>query len=390
MAKAAPDPLQASGEQLLAEWGIGADAAPAELAAVMHRDVAADAAIAHRLGGMSSTESASALQRLERDAADKRVRKEAKRALYRLEQRGVAIPPAPAEAAPTPVIATSIEGYVSPIDGRGDQLVWLVKAQAGGVAHLFSIVNDPGGLTEAELNVVSRKTLKSVREDLERKHELRLVPVDWRYADFLVQRAFEWSRARGTRIGGDYPGLRAQLTRQPPTTSLPALPQLEAVAAAADDGALASSAELLTQPEFRTWFLTAEDLRPDLEELASVKDSPLVLNPAQQQERFEAVINSAIDRWFGGDRSAAWTRRLFEMAVYLAASRRPQQAARALAVSRALEAGRPPRDLPLCSVLVRGSLEVFFRMAIEQEQEREKSSLVLTPQQAAARRDRTR
>ncbi len=279
---------------------------------------------------------------------------------------------------------------MSPVDGRGDQLVWLVKAQAGGVAHLFAIVNDPEGLRETELNVVSRKTLKSVREELERKHELRLVEVDWHYADFLIQRAFDWSRARGARIGGDYPGLRAQLTRQPPTVTLPVLPQLEAVAAHADDDAVAHSGELLQQPEFRTWFLTTDDLKAELEELVGVKDSPLVLNPTQQQERFDAVIVKAIDRQFGGDHTASSARRLFEMAVYLAASRRPQQAAQALAVSRALEAGRPPRELPLCNVIVRGSLEVFFRMAMEQEQEREKSSLVLTPQQAAARRDRAR
>jgi len=232
--------------------------------------------------------------------------------------------------------------------------------------------------------------LKNLRDELERKHELRLVEVDWRYADFLIHRAFEWSRSRGTRMNGDYPGLRAQLTRQPPSESLPALAQLEAAARAADDSALARSGDLLTEPEFRTWFLTAEDLKPDLEELASVKDSPLVLNPAQQQERFDAVIVNAIDRRFGGEQSASWARRLFEMAVYLAASRRTQQAAQALAVSRALEAGRSPAEVPLCNVIVRASLEVFFRLAMEQEQEREKSSLVLTPQQVSARRDRAR
>lgn len=389
MAKAAPDALQVNGERLLAEWGLGADATPDELSAVAHREVAADAAIAHRLGGMPSAESAAVLQRLEREAADKRVRKEAKRALYRLEQRGVPIPSAPAAAAPAPVIAPAIDGYVSPVDGRGDQLVWLVKAQPGGVAHLFAIINDPDGLRETEMNTVTRKVLKSVREELERKHELRLVEVDWHYADYLIHRAFQWSRARGTRMTGDYPGQRAQLTRHPAAESRPALPLLDA-AAGADDDALGHSQDLLAEPEFRTWFLTAEDLKPELEELAAVKDSPLVLNPAQQQERFDAVIVKAIDRWFGGERRASWARRLFEMGVYLAASRRPRAAAQALAAARALEADRQPADVPLCNVMVRASLEIFFRLALEQEQEREKSSLVLTPQQVAARRDKTR
>ena len=57
------------------------------------------------------------------------------------------------------------------------------------------------------------------------KHDVRLVAVDWRYADFLVHRAFEWARTRGTRMEGDYPALRAQLWRDPPTEATPLPPR---------------------------------------------------------------------------------------------------------------------------------------------------------------------
>jgi hypothetical protein len=389
MAKPNPEPLQGAGEQRLEEWGLGPAATVAELAVALHRDVAGDVAIAHRLGAVASAESAELLQRLERETADKRVRKEAKRALYRLQQRGVHVPEAPAEALPSAAVAPSIEGYVTAVDGRGDQLVWLVKPQPTAVAHLYAVINDPEGLRETALNAVTRKALKSLRAALEQRHELRLVEIDWHYADFLIHRAFEWSRARGTRMSGDYPALRAQLTRQPPPAAMPpiALERVSAAAREAEATLLGQSPSLLEEPELRTWFLPPDQLKPYLDELASVKDSPLVLNRVQQQERFEEIILRAIDTIFGGDMRASWARRLYEMGYYFAVTRRSPQADQAVAVARALEGPAGPRDIPFCAHLVRASLAFFFQRALEQEEEKEKTSLVLTPQQALQRRE---
>jgi hypothetical protein len=388
MAKPNPDDLQAAGERRLEEWGLGAAATTADLAAVLHREVAADVAIAHRLGALASAESARLLQRLGRDSGDKRVRKEAKRALYRLEQRGVRVPEEPAPPAPAPAIAPPIEGYVSAVDGRGDQLVWLVKPQPSGVAHLFAVINDPEGLRESALNPVTRKALKELRSALESKHDLRLVEVDWRYADFLMHRAFEWSRARGTRMVGDYPALRAQLTRlpAPPAMSPIALARIDP-AALADAALLTQSPGLLEEPEFRTWFLTAEQLKPFLDELAGAKDSPLVLNRVQQEERFEEIIQRAIDATFDAERPS-WARRLWEMGYYFAVTRRSERAAQAVAVARALEGSGTARDIPFCAHLVRASLAFFFQVALEKEEEQAKTSLIMTPQQVAQRRER--
>ena len=388
MSKRSPDELRASGEQRLGEWGLGAGATPSELAAVLLRDPAADVAVAHRLGAVASDESAALLRRLERDTTDKHVRKEAKRALYRLQQRGVHLPAPPAEPPPAPVTAVAMEGYVSPVDGRGDQLVWLIKPQPSGVAHLFAVINDPEGMREAALTPVSRKALKSLRAELEAKHALRLVTIDWRYADFLMHRAFEWARERGTRMTGDYPALRAQLMRSPAAESMPpiVLSRVDSATLAAPETLLAESPRLLEEPELRTWFLSENDLKPYLDELASVRDSPLVLNRVQQEERYESVIVHAVDTVFGAELRPSWARRLYETGYFFAVTRRPERAAQAAAVAKALEAGTSPSQIPFCAHLVRASLAFFFKLALEQEQEREKSSLVLTPQQALRKR----
>jgi hypothetical protein len=388
MAKPTPDRREDAGERLLRDWGIGDDPPPQALAALLGQDAAADVAIAHRLGGIASDESAGLLQRIEATGADKRVRKEAKRSLYRLGQRGIRPPSAaPAPAPPTPAVGPALEGYVSPVDGRGDQLVWLLKPQPGGVAHLFAVINDPEGLHETALSSVTRKQLKALQAELERKHELRLVPIDWHYADFLMQRAFGWARARGTRMDGDYPALRNQLIRVPAPGDLPPCVLAHVDAAAIGEPQLAASAELLEEPELRTWFLGPEQVRPFLDELAAARDSPLVLNQVQEQERFDAVIARAIDTTFAPDSRPSWSRRLYELGFFFAVTRRRAHAEQAVAVAQALARDGLARDIPFCAFLVRASLAVFFRAAVEQEQEQQKTSLVLTPHQAVRQRE---
>lgn len=383
MARPATDPRQVAGERLLAEWGVAADADAAALAAHAGRAADADLAIAHRLGAIPTAESAEHLQRMDDAATDKALRKEIKRALYRLQQRGVAVaasaPPPAAVAAP--LTTPPLEGYVSSVDGRGDQLVWLVRPQAGGVLHLFAVLNDAAGLREITLHSATRKTLKSLRDELQGKHDVRLASVDWRHADFLIRRAFEVARASGARMEGDYPALRAQLWREPAAEATP-LP-----GPATDEAALARSADLLNEPELRTWFRGADELAPFLEEFSSVQDSPLVLNELQQRERFDAILARAVDSTFGAAQRETWTRRLTEMARYFAATRRPERAAEAAAVAAALAADVAPHDIPLCDQLVRASFAYFAQLAAQQQAERAKGSLVLTPGQAARSRE---
>lgn len=382
MAKPGTDPQQAAGERQLADWGVGAAADVAALAAHVGRDPAADRAIVHRLRGIASEASARQLHAMASDA-DKPLRREIKRALYQLQQRGIAAAATPAAAAAPagPLLATALEGYVSSVDGRGDQLVWLIRPQPGGVLHLFAVVNDPDGLREVALHSATRKALKILRGELEQRHEVRLAPVDWRHADFLVRRAFDAARAAGTRMEGDYPALRAQWWREPAAATSPLPPPR------ADEAALGRSAEVLREPELRTWFRTAEDLAPFLEAFSSVQESPLVLNELQQQERFDDILARAIDTTFGGALRETWSRRLAELARYFAATRRPERAAEAGAAAAALAADTAPRDIPLCSQLVRASFAYFAQLTAQQQADRARGSLVLTPGQAARQRE---
>lgn len=383
MAKPSPDRVQAAGEERLTAWGIVPDAGVEALVAVLHREVAADVAIAHRLGAIATAASAEALQALEHAATDKSVRREAKRARYRLQQRGVAAAETPPAAPAGPLLSAPIEALISALDGRGDQLVWLLKPQPGGALHLFAVINDPAGLREVALHTVTRKALKALRAELEARHDVTLAPVDWAYADFLVRRAFDWARARGTRMEGDYPGARAQFSSRPAPAEAPAM-----AAIAHDAAALAASGELLAEPELRTWVRPIDEMQPALDALTAARDSPLVLNEAQQHERFDAAIHAAVETVFGGEHRVVWARRLAEQARYFAATRRPERAAQAAAAAAALAGAAALREVPFCQHLVRASLALYVEMAMAQEREAAQGALVVSPQQAARLRER--
>lgn len=376
MAKKLPDRVRA-GEARLSESGVSADASPADLAEVVGRDGDMDLAIVHRLGSIASTESAEVLRRIEQDAP-REVRKEVKRSLYRLEQRGVDVPAAP----PPPrrvSLAAGIEGYVSAFDGRGDRLVWMVKPRPGNVLHLFAVVNDPGGLREVALNRLSRKGLREIQSELEEKHDIRFVSVDWRHADRTLQLGLEWAHAQGNSVDGDYPAVRAQLTSDPLPGDSPV--EHDEWTPASDEKDFADCAEIFLEPELRTWLLSEELSRKAVAELVEVRNSPLVLNDAQLTERFNAVNDGIVEDAFGGDLRASWPRRLEEMAYYFAKTSRLERARQAAAAAGAMRDGRPLSEIPFCDIYVRRTLGMYMSETEKQQEEERKSSLIVTPDQ---------
>jgi hypothetical protein len=385
MSKPSRESQLRAGEQLLKTWGVAADAGVATLRDHGGRDAAADVAIAARLGAHAEPASVEALRAIESQSADKLVHKEVKRALYRLEQRGLALPARADEPPASFTLGASLEGYLSPIDGRGDQLAWIIKPRPAGLMHLFAVMNDPEGLREIELAETTRKGLRAIRDEMMKRHEIRMIEVDWRYCDFLIERAFRWASDKQHPVHGDYRGVRAQITHQPvEPQQLPILAHVDAAAVRADEKLLGESDALLEEPEFRTWFFTPEDLEPYLKELQETKNSPLVLSEAQQQERFRVVIEKAVQEIFGGERQASWVRRLQEMAYFFHATNRAEAAKRALASALALEASnRGGREIGFCELLTRSCLAAFWKAEEQREVEASRESLVLTPAQAA-------
>ncbi|HEV7733654.1 MAG TPA: hypothetical protein VGR62_15915 [Candidatus Binatia bacterium] len=308
------------------------------------------------------------------------LRKALRRALFRLEQRGIPVPERAPAPPPVRPLDLDVEGFVSAFDGRGDRLIWLTRSQpGGGTLVLDAIVHEPDGLSEVRLVEMSRRDVRRTRERLQEGTGLRLVPADWRALDALVVEAHH--RAGAPDRQRDYLRLRPRLTSEPPHA--PAELRSSRVTSPDDDeqaALLASGTELLSEPELRTWWPSREAADPILDEMRTVRDSPLVLGHAQTEERLRAVLARATATLFP---AATTIRRLEGTAYVLAETGRVPAARRALAAAAALRARPDAADeVPLLAALVQQSIGAFFATEEAHRQDERRDSLVLTPGEA--------
>jgi hypothetical protein len=379
MAKANREEVLGRGEQLLKEWQAG-DAVEA-LREVLGRDDAADLAIAERLGHLAQPEAVAVLQQLESTAADKLVRKEAKRSLYRLEQKGVAIPRVEAAAPRLVEVEPGIVGYLSAVDGNGDQLVWLTRSQSGVLLHAFAAINDPLGLKEIELAETTRRGLRALRTDMLERHGVRMFETDWRYCDFLIDRALRWAQERG-HTGGDYPGVRARFTREPVQDCAGYIRDLLGAAAVAEDPDLLTQSEaLLKEPELRALLLRPDELQSYIDAWMEIIDSPLVLSEEQQRERIAELAKKAVAELFGGEVQGSWVRRLEMLAYTFHVTGRLAEAKQALAAALALEkSGNGGEGVPVLEALTKACLAFYTQLAEQRRAGEKQEDPPVTPE----------
>lgn len=388
------EPRLRQGLETLRRLGVSPDGATvAELSAALESDSTVALAVAELAGAIASGPSAELLVRLEGGARhDKLLRREARRSLYRLKQKGISAPEGTA-AAPSamprpPLAGPEAEGFLSFGDALGDRLFWILKPRfGGGLFHLSTVVNEPGGLKEAVLAEVNRKSLRALREEIEHRHGVRLVEVAWRYCDWIAAEGYERARQRGQVSEGAarYPQLRLQLYTKP------AEPFTKPLAdEALDRSALDSSAMLFEEAELRHWFVPEALLAPYVGRYREIRDSPIVLDRASQVSRIEEIIRQAVDDLFSDDGASSWHRRLDEAAYFFAKTGRPPAASGAAAVGAAILERKSGRGIPFCEELVQRSFGLVFAREAEREREEKASSVLVTPDDIRAEQARQR
>jgi hypothetical protein len=293
------------------------------------------------------------LTRLAGPGADRAVRRAAKRALYRLAQRGIA-PAAP--TAPRPVVERQAEratrAWLSGIDGSGSRAMWIVFEGAFGALRLCSLIlNDTAGITEVAGGDITKKRLDRELAALRASQKLPWVETDPARAVGLVAEALALHAANATSPPAAFAAWRARFASVPPAEP-PPLPD-------PDPARLERSAPLLDRPELAGWFLDPESVQSDAVELLQTRESRLVLSDQLKAEREAAIVDRVIERELGDDGRRLWARRLAEMALVLDGAREPEPAAIARAVAAALTAGSPePRRVPFVRALAARALEI--------------------------------
>ena len=288
----------------LVEAGFDAALAPAEALAKLRelrdRTEVSTAAIARALGAVIDAGAAQMLAEMEAGASGP-LRREIRRALFRLKQHG--IEPVAAVAA-TPAASTShadaaeITAMLSPIDFEGARIVWIVKPRMqGGVLRMWALISDSDGLVGAQNTGLTRREMKTEREELERRANVKLVDADWRLADFIACEAYRNTPDARRGQVGNFLMLRAEMISSPPPTEL-VHPVYAELAAEIESE---PSVELLKEPELLEWRLPDTLIKPYVEEINRAGESVIVLNPMHKQERVNAVIDRATAEILSGD-----------------------------------------------------------------------------------------
>ena len=341
-------------------------------------------AVVHVLGRIRDDASVAALGGLEERAGSKEVRREVRRSLFRLAQGGVAsAEPRESEARgsePNFSLAPEIEGYLSSVVNAGDRLVVLARPEpGGGLLTLDAALNDRLGLQRLGDFVVLRKGLRGMMESVKARNQASVTPVPWEYADWLMHDAYHRTGDMSGEGVADYPMVRSRLS--PVRAAHPAHPVFDRMDADAMGFPAPSevSERLLEDPELRTWFVDKDLMDPWVARVEDTEQSRIVLNPAQQQERFRGIVREAVEGIFlDPDLALVFEHRLEDAALHMHAAGREDHAKAILALALAIRRG----DLgslgaPLLEALVVRSLGI--RKAEEGEAVEEEPSLVIKP-----------
>lgn len=366
--------------------------AVAKLRELRSRGGVSDLAIARALGGVSDPAAAAMLTEMESGASGA-LRREVRRAMFRLKQHGIDIPPAQdapaAESSATAPQAGQLTAMISPIDSEGASIVWILKPRMrGGVMRLWALKSEADGLVGAQNIALSRRELKTERKDLETRAQMKLVEADWHLADFIICEAYRNTPPARRGIVGNFLAIRSELIGTPPPAELlhPVYAELKSETVGEP------SLELLKEPEMLEWHLPDALIKPFVEEIGRAGESVIVLNPMQTQERINLVIERAIAELLAGDNGRRIRRRFEDTAYYMMrVGRRTQAGWAAAAAARLRDDSNSNAD-----VIHSAFFQAFIRTqlgtlaAAEQQKSAQEPRLIMTPAEAMRAREAAR
>jgi hypothetical protein len=313
------------------------------------------------------------LERLAGAAADKEHRRAARRALYRLEQSGLAraaVPPG------RPVVTREAEhparAWLSGIDGSGSRAAWILfEGGLGGGLRLCSLIlNDEAGIMDAAGGPIARKRLGAELRALRESQKLPWVEVDGRRACALVADALALHERLGTVPPPEFARWRKSFSTAggaPPSGARPEASLSHALgpASSAPRPAIARSAELLDLPELMGWFIDPARVQHEALALLQLRESRLVVSDQIKAEREAAIVNGAVEAQLPEAARRRWAARLRAMTEIFRMTGRPEAGALAEDTAAALaDPEQPATAIPFARALAARGIEMASEVAL--------------------------
>lgn len=328
-----------------------------------------DASIAQLLA-QATPEAAAALRDLAETTPEKEIRKEARRALYRLSLSGILPPERAATATLAAEKAETLRVFASALDGAGNRLLlfFLPDPDRGNPTLVQTLFNDEFGVQDVGSKRMPRREVdERVANFLEQLEQgLAMAEIEPDYGRWLLAQA----RAINQRLKRTTPrGFLDLLPRigEPHQTyeQSPIYTLFPAETVAADRAIPQAPEDLFAQKWFDAWFLDARDVVPWLEAWEGVELGTEILTEAVKQERHESILTDAVGTLITPGLRTHYVARLEETADILRRRDKVEEAKQALAQAIQLKAEPPVTEVPFARALIRRTIIAALELVRE-------------------------
>lgn len=239
----------------------------------------------------------------------------------------------------------SPEGYISDFDDLGNRMLALVLPRVPqGRILVFGLIHWDRGLEDLSALEVSKKQVKAILEETENQAGQRFHPVAAGHGVFLLREAHDQAGRLKPEDEKVYAVLNNFLETLGPFPSESAIASL--LKEAGTQGGARNWEILQEIPELVRFHLPPEEMETYARPIAEIKEGPLVLSPAQQEERIREVLAKAAEELFREERGRRLVRFLEEIAALYWLKGLQDQAAQIMAALGTFQRERETRQEP--------------------------------------------
>lgn len=306
----------------------------------LNKDIEKDEKLIDLLSNVTDPKIAHVLSKILSVTHEKRLKKAIRRSLYRLKSKGVLINEIPFEGEPIfkPLPIEPPKAFINNYDFYWDRTLILgIPSTSKPPIYLFSLLNDNDGLVNFGARIFLKKEFWEFLEDLKKESQTPLIEIDPHYAAFLLIEAYQLSVKKGGPPKSFYQ-FRPEIERIKKDFDKPLIYSYLNLGDFEYNDILArKGGELLNKDIFKSWYIEEGLIRPYVDEVLRAKESKLILNEAQRNERLMSIYEKALFELFSGERRLIYKRRLEETAYFLMKIGMEQEAKISLAIAMDLE-----------------------------------------------------